>query len=225
MRAILHHRPSPALVIACIALAVALGGTSYAAITLPKNSVGTAQLKKNAVTSPKVKNNAITGADVLESSLARVPAAENAAHATNADHATSATTAGTANEAFSRYHANAISLPDYEGPILALYIPPAGNYVITAKFIAINFYDTASPADGCRLSPGDGVQDHDFADFHVDAHRNETVSLQLVHRFADPAQQVVLYCTDQGVGAVTAAEIRITAVQVAQLTYTREPNR
>ena len=41
------------MVIACIALTVALGGTSVAAIqALPKNSVGTKQLKRNAVTSP-----------------------------------------------------------------------------------------------------------------------------------------------------------------------------
>ena len=47
--------PSPALVISLIALFVALGGTSYAAITrLPANSVGTAQLKNNAVTGAKL---------------------------------------------------------------------------------------------------------------------------------------------------------------------------
>jgi hypothetical protein len=49
-------RPSPALVISLIALFVALGGTSYAAITaLPKNSVGTAQIKNGAVTAAKLK--------------------------------------------------------------------------------------------------------------------------------------------------------------------------
>ena len=89
------------MVVACIALAVALGGTSYAAIKLPAGSVGTKQLKKNAVTSPKVKNNALTGADVLESSLAQVP---SAASATNATSAGSETTAGTANAAFSMVH-------------------------------------------------------------------------------------------------------------------------
>ncbi len=45
--------PSPAFVISLIALFVALGGTTYAATSLPKNSVGTKQLKKNAVTGPK----------------------------------------------------------------------------------------------------------------------------------------------------------------------------
>jgi hypothetical protein len=37
--------PSPALVLACVALAVALAGTGYAAITLPRNSVTTVQVK------------------------------------------------------------------------------------------------------------------------------------------------------------------------------------
>jgi hypothetical protein len=37
--------PSPALVVASIALAVALGGTGYAAVKLPKNSVTTVQVK------------------------------------------------------------------------------------------------------------------------------------------------------------------------------------
>jgi hypothetical protein len=46
--------PSPAVVISVIALFVALGGTSYAAITIPTNSVGTAQLKNGAVTAAKL---------------------------------------------------------------------------------------------------------------------------------------------------------------------------
>ncbi len=50
------HRPSPALVVACLALLVALGGTSYAAVALPKNSVGTPQLRAASVTSLKVKD-------------------------------------------------------------------------------------------------------------------------------------------------------------------------
>jgi hypothetical protein len=41
---IISRRPSPAVVISLIALFVALGGTSYAVVTLPKNSVGSAQV-------------------------------------------------------------------------------------------------------------------------------------------------------------------------------------
>ena len=57
------RRPSPAMVVACLALIVALGGTGYAAIKLPANSVGTAQLQKNAVTSAKVKNGSLLTLD------------------------------------------------------------------------------------------------------------------------------------------------------------------
>ena len=48
------HVPSPAMIVACVALFVALGGTSYAAATLAANSVGTRQLKNGAVTATKV---------------------------------------------------------------------------------------------------------------------------------------------------------------------------
>jgi hypothetical protein len=99
MKLLRRLRPSPAMVVACIALTVALGGTSYSAIMLPKNSVGTKQLKKNAVTSPKVKNNALTGADVNEATLGRVPSATNATNATNATTATNAAHATTADSA------------------------------------------------------------------------------------------------------------------------------
>ncbi len=40
-----RFRPTPSMVIACIALAIALGGTGYAATVLPRNSVGTAQVR------------------------------------------------------------------------------------------------------------------------------------------------------------------------------------
>ena len=46
---------SYANVAASLALFVALGGISWAAVALPNNSVGTKQLKKNAVTGPKIK--------------------------------------------------------------------------------------------------------------------------------------------------------------------------
>lgn len=63
MRRIGYRRPSPATLIAFVALLVALGGTSYAAITLPANSVGGQQLKKNAVTGTKVKDRSLKAAD------------------------------------------------------------------------------------------------------------------------------------------------------------------
>jgi len=60
------------MVVACIALLVALGGTSMAAVTqLSRNSVGTLQLKDGSVTNPKIRNNAINSAKVAARSLLR----------------------------------------------------------------------------------------------------------------------------------------------------------
>lgn len=57
-------RPSPAMVVACLALIIALSGTSYAKIlALPVNSVGTPQLKANAVVSSKVKDSSLLAVD------------------------------------------------------------------------------------------------------------------------------------------------------------------
>jgi predicted secreted protein len=79
--------PTPALVISLIALFVALGGTSYAATTLAKNSVGAKQLKKNAVTTVKIKKGAVTAAKINTKGLT-VPTATSATNATNATNAT-----------------------------------------------------------------------------------------------------------------------------------------
>ena len=54
-------RPSPAMVVACIALVFAMTGAGYAAGMLGPNTVGTKQLKKNAVISSKVKNGSLLG--------------------------------------------------------------------------------------------------------------------------------------------------------------------
>jgi hypothetical protein len=105
MRTFRLGRPSPALVVSIIALIIALGGTSYAAFRVPKNSVGSDQLRKNAVTTKKIHDGAVTGAKIASgavtgakvanqtitgqqvnaSTLGNVPSATNASHAADAD--------------------------------------------------------------------------------------------------------------------------------------------
>jgi hypothetical protein len=56
--------PSPSMAVALLALAVALGGTTYAAVKVKKNSVGAKQLKTNAVTKPKLADGAVGTAEL-----------------------------------------------------------------------------------------------------------------------------------------------------------------
>lgn len=111
-------RPSPALIVACIALFAALGGTVYAAgkisgktikrKSLPGNRVVPGsltgdRLKAGTITGSKVARGSITGSQIDAATLGQVP---SAVHADNADsardaqtalHAVNAVTAGTIN--------------------------------------------------------------------------------------------------------------------------------
>ena len=60
--------------VALVALFIALGGTSYAAVALPRGSVGTPQLRKNAVTTAKVKNGSLLAKDFRAGQLPAGPA-------------------------------------------------------------------------------------------------------------------------------------------------------
>lgn len=83
-------------VAATLALFIALGGTGYAAVAIPANSVGTSQLKNHAVTAQKVANHTLTGQQINLSKLGTVPSADTARTATNAKTATNAGTAANA---------------------------------------------------------------------------------------------------------------------------------
>jgi hypothetical protein len=170
------RRPSPALVISLIALFVALGGTGYAALKLPKNSVGSKQLKKNAVTSSKikagaitgakVKNGSLTGADIQLGALGTVPSATNAANATNAGHASSADNATHAGNAdtvggetivrFSKLVATNTATPQdvlkLGGLTLQLACDAAGEPTLTA-----NGAVAGSMIRGMRITSGNGA--------------------------------------------------------------------
>jgi hypothetical protein len=57
------------MVVACVALVLAMGGTTWAVSSLPGNSVGNKQIKNNAVTGVKVKNGSLTGSDIKRDSI------------------------------------------------------------------------------------------------------------------------------------------------------------
>jgi hypothetical protein len=66
-------RLNHATIVAYLALFAALGGGAYAALRLPKNSVGARQLRKNAVRSSKVKNRSLLANDFKPGQLPAGP--------------------------------------------------------------------------------------------------------------------------------------------------------
>lgn len=79
-------------VVSSLALFVALGGVSYAAVKLPRNSVGAAQIKSNAVSGGKVKDGSLTDRDLAPGTVLqgvtgmpgpRGPAGVNGTNGTN----------------------------------------------------------------------------------------------------------------------------------------------
>ncbi|HYU59643.1 MAG TPA: hypothetical protein VEK39_02685 [Solirubrobacterales bacterium] len=96
MNRIVGKRPSPAMVIAILALFVALAGVGVAAVKLKKNSVLSKHIKNGEVKSVDVEDNGMTGTDIDESTLGLVPNAQSAETATSAQTAASAQTASSA---------------------------------------------------------------------------------------------------------------------------------
>jgi hypothetical protein len=141
VKSLLHRRPSPALVIACLALFVSLSGVSYGVATgfidsreIKNNSVRTKDLRNNDIRTRDLRNNqirgvdirnstiqsrdiginAVTGVDVRESTLQKVP---SAAAADTATSATSATTAGSATTVSSLRAVPLTRLPEGGSPV------------------------------------------------------------------------------------------------------------
>src|SRR4051794_21277747 len=71
--------PSPAMVVAVIALVMSLGGSAYALVITGKSikngSVTAADIRNHSLTGSEVKKNKIGGGGIKESSLSTVPAA------------------------------------------------------------------------------------------------------------------------------------------------------
>lgn len=74
----IRERLSYSNVVATVALFVALGGVSYAAVHLPKGSVDTAQLRNGAVSTRKLRDGAITEAKVADGSITTSKLADEA---------------------------------------------------------------------------------------------------------------------------------------------------
>ena len=75
MRTLRMRRPSPAMVVALVALVVALAGTAYAA-----QSINGGAIKKQTIGAGKLKHKTLTGYQINTDKLGVVPLAQRAKH-------------------------------------------------------------------------------------------------------------------------------------------------
>jgi hypothetical protein len=99
MRSWFARRPSPAMVVAAIALIVGFSGSALAGevVRIAKGSLPGNRLKERSVSGDRIKRNSLTSAEIAESRLSKVPLAARADLVTLADRADLAASALNAN--------------------------------------------------------------------------------------------------------------------------------
>lgn len=142
-----------ARVTATLALVLAVGGTSYAAVTLPRDSVGAKQISKSAVRSAEVKNGALLAKDFKAGQLpagARGEAGPAGPVGAKGDTGPAGAKGDTGPRGPSNViekftETNSAALPACTDPHIAVQsiILPAGTWLVTGS-AAFADYDTTS---------------------------------------------------------------------------------
>lgn len=146
----LRPRLTYANVTATIALFVALGGSSYAAFALPRNSVGDQQIRAGGVRSSEVRDRSLRLRDLSLSARASLKGARGAAGSTGP--------AGPAGAAAVKYFATAEASGRFvRGNAVAGGREGAiGTYVVefAAPVAACSYSATLGTADATTVAPG-----------------------------------------------------------------------
>ena len=206
--------------IAVLALFVALGGTSYAAIALPKNSVGTKQIRKSAVTTAKVKDGSLLRKDFKPGQLPAGPKGDTGARGPQGPTGETGATGGQG-ETGPRGPSNGHSSADNESKAVgsgaedSLNVP-AGSYVAMATAHVENTGAAGAGTVTCALRgafPVDSVTVKLPAD---GANDDDTIALSGAITFSSPGT-ISVDCSNSGTaGQLTGLDIQ--AIRVETLT-------
>ena len=172
MRTLWKRRPSPAMVVALVALVAALGGTAYAAQTINGGAI-----KKQTIGGGKLKQKTLTGYQINTNKLGTVPAATTAQRATNTLWAVISNPAGPGNATLARASDANISVGEGGGAVNVIF--PA-NVSLCANVAGRNNAGTTVPTPGyvqTNISPAnpnavevhtrDKTGGNEDADFHL----------------------------------------------------------
>lgn len=190
------------------ALLVALGGTGYAAATLPKGSVGTKQLKPEAVTSVKVKNGTLTKDDFGAGQLPAGPAGPAGPRGPS--------------DGFSVFKNGPVNLGGAFANQATLPLP-AGNYLIWGKGQVTNDAGAGDTEARCQLVSPVGDSDSTLVglmDKNVPGSAESGTMVVTIATRLTAAGNVLLQCRNEGGGVTQMSNIKVSAVQVGSLSNT-----
>jgi hypothetical protein len=218
--------PSPAMIVALIALFLSLGGVSYGVATgfidsreLKNNAVSTKDLKNNDIRSGDVRNNGLTGTDIANRSLRSVDFREGElpAGATGATGPRGPSDTFVADESDDSFTPVATTRTE-----LGTLSVPAGKYLIFAK-ATLNNNDATVASWNCDLTAGTSTDATGGGALPVGAQGaddREILTLSVSHEFAAPGS-ISLGCSASVSG--NAGMVIINAVRVETLSKTEFP--
>jgi hypothetical protein len=172
----LRRRPNHVTLVAYLALFVALGGSSYAAITLSTGSVKKQHLAKNAVVSKKVKDGSLLAQDF---GAGQLPAGPQGPKGDTGDRGLQGEQGPQGeqglqgvqgptgpSDAFARVsHGASTAITAVFGSgsetVIRTLSLPAGKYYVRANVLVINHHTTAGGKPRCSLRAPNGVSGND----------------------------------------------------------------
>lgn len=217
LRSIRRRRPSAALIISVVALFVALGGASYAAVGVPFNSVGEAQLKHSAVTHSKLRFNSVGYQDIVPGAVGRVRANLGQIQARVNGTCAAGTAIGTVDSSGSttcnparpaEFGATGTQSVNAATTVASATLPAGSSYVAFANPNASVAKTASAPVDvTCTLTVGDQKQSVTTT---VAPGQAESLPLQV----AGPAGTAVVSCVTAG-STAAAVTTSLNAVQTS----------
>jgi hypothetical protein len=170
MRSISLRRPSAAMVVSCVALFSALGGSSYAAAKLTSSGIANhtireVDVKKHTLGPKSIKADSLGGDQINEAALGIVP---------NADTLDGVDSAGYMKSTQRVFEVTADGVDNFTSgsPLAQLGSVPAGSYVVSAKLT----YDNDGPIGGAATCTLEVPGTNDSTTFYLD--NSEVLTLQ-----------------------------------------------
>ncbi len=146
------RRPSPALVISCLSLAVACAGTAYAATIITSSS----QIKNGVITGSDIKNGSLSSGDLKKGTITESRLSSGVVRKLGGSGGGGAVTRG--GGATTAYHAARRSGPEGQPANVMVKVAsltvPAGAYTVTASTVMTALIGPQGPLDALVQKAG-----------------------------------------------------------------------